>query len=326
MEVIRCSWRLVVLPVFAVFFLATVVTAGNRVGAAYLNSPLSVRQMGMGNVSLVGGDPLAGWSNPALLALCEARGEVAANGSSMMGGRQTAAGMGIAWYASPRNVVGGYLSYFKCQVREIDEYGETLNTILDRSLACGALATALSLKWLSLGVAVKSVSDRVVGNSANFGAADVGLMTAWRGLALGVVRRNLGADLRQADPGFSESESLPVETRIALSYAQASCRLLVASEYVLTEDVGSLTMIGVEWWPVKYAGFRLGAADISRFPEGLTFGLSVVRIRFSMDYALNYHPLGLSHRINLSYSFGPRVVWPASTLTGASGFSVPGVE
>lgn len=58
----------VLLLLMSVVFLAAKVKAGAPLGAAILKLPLSVRQMGMGSVTLGGEDVLRAWSNPALLA------------------------------------------------------------------------------------------------------------------------------------------------------------------------------------------------------------------------------------------------------------------
>ena len=50
---------------------------------ALLNVPLSVRQMGMGNVSVGGTDLMRAWSNPAMVAGQPGGGELALNGGAL---------------------------------------------------------------------------------------------------------------------------------------------------------------------------------------------------------------------------------------------------
>jgi len=68
--------------------------AESGVGAAVLAMPLSVRQMGMGNVTMGGRDMLRAWTNPAVLADQETTGEASVNGASMFQGQQKTGGLG----------------------------------------------------------------------------------------------------------------------------------------------------------------------------------------------------------------------------------------
>ena len=83
-----------VLTISVLFALPGRVAADDRVGAAGLTPPLSVRQMGMGHVSFGGQDMLRAWTNPALLADQATQGEAAVSGASMFGGLQTTGGFG----------------------------------------------------------------------------------------------------------------------------------------------------------------------------------------------------------------------------------------
>ncbi len=66
--------------------LAGILAAGagvaSAVGGSFLNQPLSVRQMGEGNVSAVSGDLLRAWTNPALLASQVTSGALAVSGAA----------------------------------------------------------------------------------------------------------------------------------------------------------------------------------------------------------------------------------------------------
>ena len=75
--------------------------AGTPTGAAFLNAPVSVRQIGMGGVSTGGSDLLRAWSNPAVLAEQRTRGQAALTGASVFGGEFTTIGSGASWMLTP---------------------------------------------------------------------------------------------------------------------------------------------------------------------------------------------------------------------------------
>ncbi len=283
------------------------VLAESRPGALFANLPLSVRQTGMGGVSLVGQDILRAWSNPALLVEQETAVELAASGVSMFGGEQAAGGLGAGIHLTRDWTVGVLASYYAVSAPDLDQFGRPLGSDLDQNVLSMAAATGVRLGFLRLGTAFRYLSEDLAGDTASAVAADVGLMAMWEGFAVGAAMRNLGRDLRPEEDGVM-GEALPTEVRAGASYTYEPWHLSLGVEYAgLTEAVGTVGA-GVEWWAARYLGLRLGASGMGQDAEPqLTAGLSVLFRRVGIDYAAGMHTiLGLTNRASISYSFGPK--------------------
>jgi len=291
--------------VLSAVLLPGLVGAAGTVGAQFLNLPLSVRQMGMGNVSVGGRDVLRAWSNPSLLADQARRGEVAFNGASMFGGDQTTFGFGAGWLLSPGWNVAALVSSYAVGVPEVGADGKEMGADLDRSLIAGGLAGAGSLGFAHVGVTVKMVSDSVLGDAASAVAADVGLSAVWESFSAGFAYRNLGPSLRAGEDPGDEAEVLPAELRGGVAFHLTSIRVSAGAEYAQTRGRDGRVGLGAEWWPVKALAVRAGVANVADAAGQVTAGLSALFRGLTLDYALAAHPVGATHKVSLSYAFGP---------------------
>jgi len=298
-----------------------VLAAGRAVataGALWLNSPLSVREAGMGQASLGSGDLLRAWSNPALLAGLETRGAVELSGGSLYGGDMNGLGLGAGWLLSPSLAVGAMAANYDSKFAEVNPDGDETGNNLARGLTAAGLAAAWRGSWLRAGVLAKTVSDKLAGSSVSALAVDVGAAASLGGASIGVAARNLGGDLRPAQ-GSIEAEGLPTEIRAGACYALKSPRLLAGAEFVhaRANRVGG----GLEWWPAALFAVRAGAVHLDATQLQITAGLSAVYSRFSLDYAAVTHPLGLNHRVSLSFGFGQAVEAPAPRASEETGMA-----
>jgi len=275
-------------------------------GGAFMNLPLSVRQMGLGNVSTAADDLLAAWSNPAILMAQKSEGSLALNGSSMFDGEQNTFGVGAGWLISPTVAVGGMFSGFATSISEVDEYGNATGTSVDRSVYIyGGL---VSMKWrdiLEAGILAKGVSDTVMDDTVNAIAADAGIVVRFSDASAGFAVRNVGADLRDVD-GVG-GESMPMEIRGGLAYKFAEINTTVAAEYISVNDRDGSLGLGAEYWPSRNLGIRGGVSGMNENHRQLCLGFSGVYGQMGIDYAFATHDLGSTHRVSLVFGFGKDV-------------------
>lgn len=294
--------------------------AESGVGAAVLAMPLSVRQMGMGNVTMGGRDMLRAWTNPAVLADQETTGEASVNGASMFQGQQKNGGLGVGWRMTPQWVVGGLLAYHTLSVPEIDALGNQLASDLSQETIAAGVTSALSTGPFRIGATLKAVSESLVQNRATTAALDIGFMgvlaaSSARIMTIGVSVRNIGPNLRRIDDA-NLTAVLPREMRAGFSYAYQPWGLSVGLEYTKPVKLDAGIGVGIDWWPIRSLGLRAGVADVGT-PDGLryTVGISGAYQKqgIGVDYALVTHPLGATNRFSLSYMFGGRTVEPVAS-------------
>jgi len=284
--------------------------ARDRIGMSVLALPMSVRQMGMGYVVPGGRDFLRGWSNPALIADQETRGEVAVNGASMWGGQETTGGLGVGWRLGPSWVVGGMLNYCALGAPELDASGNEAGRRLSQDTASAGVATAWRYHALRAGTTVKQVSEKLTGDSTSVTAADLGAALVHEGFSLAASIRNVGPKLRSID-GTGMAEFLPTEMRLGASAGLPSWNLIACVDYVRPAGLESSAGAGAEWWPSKSFAIRGGARGLGgKDSIQLTGGLSARYRGLTLDYALCTHPLGLTNRMSVAYGFGGPAVEP----------------
>lgn len=303
--------------ILGLILLAGTVSAGNRVAATAITLPLSVRQMGMGNVSVGGNDTLRAWANPSLLADQVTTVEVAVNAASMFG-EQTAGGLGLGW--KPRNNIGvGILvSYNTIGAKEIDIYGDEVAGELSHDTTAVGIVGAYRIGIVRVGLGIKSVSEKLVTESASAIAADIGASATFEtggGVAgVGVAMRNIGQDMYES-AGTGITAALPTEFRAGVSYRLLSPNLGAGIEYVMPSALDPSLGLGVEWWPAGFLAVRAGVYGLGGDDDPrITFGLSGIYRGISIDYGAGTHVLGLTNRVSLSYAFGGQ---PAAASSAA---------
>jgi len=276
--------------------------------AAFLLSvPMSVRELGMGDVSIGGDDVMRSWTNPALLADQREQGEFAAYGTSMFGTGQSRFGISGGWKLGPKWTVGGSFSSSDASFAEVNESGYETGEQVGRSVTAGGITGAYNLGFFRAGATVKLVSDKVLDDTAGDLAADAGVVLRWKGVAAGVAVRNLGPQLRREGYESPEGEALPAETRAGLSYSYEPLDLVAGVERTWIRGIGNEAGAGLEWWPAPFLGLRTGILGLGgETGNRVTVGLSGIYKKIGLDYALTTHVLGLNHHVSISYHFTPR--------------------
>ncbi len=133
--------------------------------------------------------------------------------------------------------------------------------------------------------------------------AGVSYITGIKDLKLGAALQNIGTSTRFKREGFS----LPASFKVGFNYAAKGDVLAVASEIVkpfeddLEYRLGGEVKIGDA---VRLrSGYRTGFSQLGNlagFVAGVGFNLNYINIDYAVD---PYGPLGLTHKISVSYSF-----------------------
>lgn len=295
------------LPLLAGICLALSITesrAENRLAAAILKLPISVRQVGMGDLSLGKDDVLRTWSNPAVLAAQETKGAVAIGGASQFGGENRIMGLAAGWRADSRLAIGALASLYGVSIPEIDAYGDAVGSTFERSTFVGGLvAAARPIEWLCVGATGKAVADSIDQDRENVVALDAGIAGFFESVSVGAALRNIGKEIYPVGDTGAAASSLPKEFRIAAAYRHKPYMATVGVEYVRSTGVEDRVAAGIEWWPGKILAIRAGMAAISGNQKGISAGLSTIYRVVGLDYAFSAHPLGATHRASLSYAF-----------------------
>ncbi len=277
-------------------------------GARSLALPMSVRQMGMGDVSAAGTDVLAAWSNPALLAAQKTQGEFAIGGASLFGSEAQTFGLGAGWRLSPQLTLGALVQSYGVSFPQLDANGLALATSLSQRTTAGGVAAAWRRGLLSAGLTLKGLSDSVQNSSVTTASVDLGVSAIYEGFTAGAALRNAGGKLRDLNvPNAAKIpvDGLPGEMRVGAAYRYPALSLGGGVEYMKVADAAGQLGAGVEWWPADMLALRLGMSGISGAPSRqLTLGVSGVYQGISLDYAMGAHPLGPVHRASLTYAFG----------------------
>ncbi|MEK7475113.1 MAG: CsgG/HfaB family protein [Candidatus Coatesbacteria bacterium] len=301
----------------AALVMAPSVALSAATGAGFLNVPLSAQQVGMGEVSVGGGDVSRAWSNPSLLSAQSTRGEIGLSGGSYFDGGHSGMGACAGWLLGSRWSVGLGFSSESVSFSEVDAFGDPVGTSVAQSqmaiVAMGAVRTGPA----SIGIAVKSISDTTAKNSASAVGADAGVSVELDGFLAGAAVRNLGAGLRTATAGAEGGESLPMEVRGGVAYRIAPMGLLAGVEYATADTVGRIGL-GAEWWINKMFAVRAGVAGLGAVNgQRITAGLSARLAGIGVDYAAATHVLGLTHQVGVSYGFGGPAPVPVVTAAEA---------
>ncbi|MEK7477649.1 MAG: hypothetical protein AAB152_18675 [Candidatus Coatesbacteria bacterium] len=276
-------------------------------GAAFLAMPLSVQQMGMGDVTLGGHDIMRAWMNPAMLAEQANEGEVAINGGPQFQSVETTLGLGVGWKRTPQNMIGAFLSYYSAAFPEVSLLGDETGTKVAVNNIAAGVAAAYRWEVVRIGVTAKFLSQSYLGESSAGVAGDAGALVTWKGITGGVSARNLGPNPLAPDEMTSFGMALPFEIRGGLSYSYVPMNLSVGAEYVAAKERNPGIGAGVEWWLAKYLGARAGYMGLnSGGSPALTFGLSAMYAGIGLDYAMQASAVGSGHHISLSYAVGAK--------------------
>ncbi len=286
----------------------------SALGAAFLNAPLSIRQLGMGNTGIGGDDLLRAWSNPALLAARESGGELALNGGSYFM-QTTGLGAGAGTAVSPKWSLAALFCLNGFNTPEVGFDGYETGGELNRTSMGLAAVAAYRHEWFRGGVTIKTFRDEAGEDREGGVAGDIGVAAVFKNVSVGFSARNLSGDLRSenywvSDPsgGYEVNvrESLSAEMRAGVAYRYEPYRLTGALEFAQVDNPEGSMGLGVEWWASDRVALRAGTFGIqtSRSKQ-FTMGLTALFNRIGLDFAVATHPLGATTRAGISYALEP---------------------
>ncbi|MBI4801288.1 MAG: hypothetical protein HY796_02080 [Elusimicrobia bacterium] len=164
------------------------------------------------------------------------------------------------------------------------------------------IAAAYRLGNWGLGLALKSYSEEIGGDSSGTAAFDVGAIYRLAALRFGFSAQNYGGKIYGYDVAKIQ--------RLGAAYlpagqAGAGGKYLFAADIKREGEAGTSLSIGSAVSLMDMVKIRCGW----RFKEefgGLTFGLGLERGGLSFDYAfLSYGDFGITHKAGISLAFGP---------------------
>ena len=294
-----------IIPLAVAVLFAVPAYAGELSGASLLAVPMSVRQAGMGGVSVGGNDVMRAWSNPALLADQGTRYELALSGAQLFGERNMA---GLGWGQVFDSSWSGaaYASTSGISARELNAGGAETGVTLSHDVVFGGMAFAWRGESFRFGMTGKGVSETVGGIASSAVMGDAGMAMHAGSLVVAGSLRNLGGKLDYS-PGVSVKG--PAEARAGAAIDYSGINLTLAGEYVKPASLAGTAGVGIEWRPARVLALRAGAVkdmDKGAAAPGLTAGLTGMFRGFAFDYALTTHEVGMTNRVSLECMFGGR--------------------
>ena len=158
------------------------------------------------------------------------------------------------------------------------------------------MAKAISPRF-EIGANFKLVQQSIEDFSAGGFGTDLGaIMDVGPALHLGLMAANLGGPKLQLR---STSEAYPTQFRAGLAYDLFHGRCMIAAQVDHGALTGTRYHAGSEYWLQPGIALRAGVQD-SRATGGFSYRFTP---RYQLDYGVADHPLGLSHRIGISYQF-----------------------
>jgi len=157
--------------------------------------------------------------------------------------------------------------------------------------------------WLAVGANLKVVNQNVNAKSDTGYGIDVGALTNYQKLNIGLSVQNLIAPKLTL---IEDTDKYPLSTTLGFSYRFFNNNLLTALDLNKTENRQLKVHLGTEYTLAKLFSIRAGLDETEA-----TFGMGVKWQNYSLDYAFAYHDawkgyedLGISHRFGLTVRFG----------------------
>jgi len=181
-----------------------------------------------------------------------------------------------------------------------NELNDPLGTFNEGETAYLFTASKALSTRISAGANVKLVQQHVEDFSAQGVGFDLGgQWSVTPTLRVGGSIMNIGGPrLKLRDAGAEET--FPTGFRGGFAYYLLGGRAIVQAELDQASGPGTLLHTGAEYWIQPGFALRLGY-DQDHAAGGLTYRLAS---KYQLDYGVADHPLGLTHRVGLSYRFG----------------------
>ncbi len=153
-------------------------------------------------------------------------------------------------------------------------------------------------KRIAVGGTVKLIQQQI----EDFSAQGVGFDLGGQWMLTPELRVG-GAVMNLGGPSLTlrtEEETYPTGFRGGIAYQMLGGRALITAEVDQASGPGTQLRAGTEYWIQPTIALRLGF-DQDRAAGGFTCRLAST---YQLDYGVADHPLGLTHRVGLSYRFG----------------------
>jgi hypothetical protein len=247
--------------------------------------------------------------NPAGLGVTE-RAEVGAMYQSFV----LDIGQGELRFAHPinnRSAWGVSLSYLdyglttRVTLADIFQDVQPATKFTGHDLVLGASYGLRVTDQVSIGATGKLINGEIDNTSATAFAADFGLLARAPGwpVRFGVSVLNLGSSMKYD----RTKNDLPLLVRGGLAVDLFENRLTIAADLEKVRNQGVSASVGAEVRLMELLALRVGYDGRIDADNGLTAGLGVKVADFAVDYAyVPFGRLGNSHRLGLTYQFGPR--------------------
>lgn len=266
----------------------------------FLNSASGARALAMGTAQAASAEgPAALYWNPALLGE-PARDMVSAGYANLFEGAGVSdAGISHS-FASPFGVGLSVAHYSITGAEERDALNNVTGSFGDRRTAVLGGAGYQYSRNLYFGVGGRFITQSMAGESESAMAADAGALFSYDRYRVGLALQNFVAGSLARSGG---SDPLPVTARLGLGVHVFESLLVCAD--VVHRNPGNTTLVaGAEFRPVAMLALRGGYNG--DFP---TLGVGVSASSLELNYAvLKQEIFGFSHRISLSFAFGPSLV------------------
>lgn len=156
---------------------------------------------------------------------------------------------------------------------------------------------------LSLGGTLKTIFGKIKDEKSSSFAIDLGCLylTPIEGLVIGGSLQNLGTKVKF----YKESDKLPLNIKVGVSYQALEDKLLLALDLNKTIDNDLQLNLGIDYWISTLFALRAGYNSVIDEESGLTGGFGVRYQSISFDYT--YVPYGdldpKTHRFSLGFKF-----------------------
>jgi hypothetical protein len=192
----------------------------------------------------------------------------------------------------------GVLSLRSGQFEKTNELNDPLGTFSEGETAYLLTASKNFSTRFALGVNLKLVQQSVESWSAGGFGADLGALFAITpALRAGLSATNLGGpSIKLRDL----AETYPTQLRAGLALRVFDGRGLISAQLDQLSGLGMRAHAGAEYWLQPGMALRVGYDD-SRGTGGLSYRFAP---QYQIDYGVSDHPLGMAHRVGLTYRFG----------------------
>jgi len=286
---------------FAVAACALPVRAQNESGGApgeWLSQYTSARTLGLGGAFVAAADdPLGALWNPAGLSVMDQNRLSFETARLFEETSINAFSFTVPGHWLP--TIGlSMLTLGSGEFERTNELNDALGTFRESETAyLVTMSKALNPRF-SLGVNMKLVRQSIEEYSGGGFGFDAGVLyDVASNLRVGASLLNVGGptiNLRAVD------ETYPAEWRGGFSFTTFGGRGLVTGQIDHREGPGLGFHGGAEYWLQPAIAFRVGFDD-QHGTGGLSFRFTP---QYQVDYAVADHPLGMTHRVGLSYRFG----------------------